>query len=299
MYTILGATGNVGRKIAEILIKRGEKVRLVARSADKLRPLVGPNALAFAGDAKDTEFLVKAFKDSDAVFTLLPPNITADKFLAYADAVSASIARALQIAKIKYVVNLSSLGAEHSEGTGPIVGLHNLEERLNRIEGLNVVHLRCAYFMENLLTNIDLIKSRGIAGSAIRGDIKIPMIATKDIAAVAAERLVKKDFSGSSLEVLLGQRDVTMIETTAVIGKKINKPGLTYVMFSYDDAEKGLVAAGLSTDMSRLYVEMSRSFNEGRITGTVRRTPQSTTPTSLEQFCDDVLVPKYSQKKAA
>jgi uncharacterized protein YbjT (DUF2867 family) len=295
----MGATGTVGSKIAEILMQKGEKVRMVARSANKLRPFVGPNAQAFAGDAKDTEFLVKAFEDSEAVFTILPPNVRADKYMSYADAMGESIARALHIAKVKYVVNLSSLGAQYAEGTGPLVGLHNLEERMNRIEGLNVVHLRCASFMENLLRNVDLIKSRSINGSAIRGDLKLPMIATKDVAAVAAGRLVKKDFSGSSIQVLLGQRDISLIDATSIIGKKINKPGLVYVMFSYDDAEKWLKSFGLSSDVSGLYVEMSRALNEGRIAGSIRRTPENTTPTSFEQFCDEILVPSYSQKKAA
>jgi uncharacterized protein YbjT (DUF2867 family) len=299
MYTILGATGNVGGKIAEILVNKGEKVRLVARSADKLRHIVGPGAEAYAGDANDTEFLVKAFTGSDAVFTLLPPNGRADRFLSYAERIGESIARALEIAKVKYVVTLSSLGAELEEGTGPIVGLHRLEQRLNSIKGLNALHLRCAYFMENLLMSIDLIKSRGIIGSAIRGDIKLPMIATKDIAAAAAERLLKKDFSGSAIRELLGQRDLSMIEATSVIGKKLNKSGLTYIMFAADDAEKGMVSAGLSPDMSRLYVEMSTAFNEGRITRAVKRTAQNTTPTSLEEFCDERFVPLYKEKKAA
>jgi uncharacterized protein YbjT (DUF2867 family) len=298
MITILGATGRVGGKIADILIKKGEKVRLISRSADKLRPIVGPNAQAYAGDAKDTEFLAKAFNDSDAVFTLLPPNISSDKFMTDADAMGQSIARALQLAKVKHVVNLSSLGAELSEGTGPIVGLHRLEERLERIEGLNVLHLRCASFMENLLMNIDLIKSRGINGSAIRGDFKFPMIATRDVATEAANRLMSRNFSGSSIQVLLGQRDLSMIDATWIIGKKINKPGLTYVMFSYDDAEKGLKSAGLSSDVSRLYIEMFKAMNDGRIAG-ITRTQQNTTPTSVEQFCDETLVRIYSQKKAA
>jgi len=299
MYTILGATGNIGRKAADILIKRGEKVRLVARSADRLRPFVGKHAQAFSGDALDTEFLANAFKGSDAVFVLLPPNPHAEKFLTYADAVGESIARALQIVKVKHVVNISSLGAELSDGTGPIVGLHNQEERLNRIPGLNVLHMRCAFFMENLLMNIDLIKSRNVIGSALRGDIKLPMIATKDIAAAVADRLVKRDFTGSVVEVLLGERDLTMIEAAAIIGKKINKPGLPYVMFPYDEAEKGLISAGLSPDMSRTYSEMNKAFNEGRILSTVKRTAQNTTSTSLEQFCDEVLAPMYTQKKAA
>src|SRR5574341_358075 len=243
MITILGATGTVGKKIADILIKRGEKVRLVARTADRLRPLVGRQAQAYTGDALNAGFLTEALKGSDAVFTLIPPNVRAEKFLAYSDSIGESIVSALKAAKVPHVVNLSSLGGELASGTGPIVGLHNQEERLNKITGVNVVHLRPTYFMENLLVNIDLIRSKGITGSAIRGDMKFPMIATKDVAAVAADRLMKRDFTGSSLEVLLGQRDLSMIEATEIIGRKINKPGLSYVMFPYDEAEKGLIAA--------------------------------------------------------
>jgi uncharacterized protein YbjT (DUF2867 family) len=299
MITILGATGTVGKKIADILIKKGEKVRLVARTGDRLRPLVGRQAQAYTGDALNAGFLTEAFKGSDAVFTLIPPNVRAEKFLAYSDSIGESIASALKTAKVRHVVNLSSLGGELTSGTGPIVGLHNQEERLNKIPGVNVVHLRPTYFMENLLVNIDLIRSKGIAGSAIRGDMKFPMIATRDVAAVAADRLMKRDFAGSSLEVLLGQRDLSMIEATEIIGRKINKPGLSYVMFPYDEAEKGLIAAGLSPDMSRLYIEMSRAFNEGRVGGTVKRSSVNTTPTSFEEFCDEVFVPAFMQKKAA
>jgi uncharacterized protein YbjT (DUF2867 family) len=297
MYTILGATGNVGRKIADILIKKGEKVRLLSRSVDKLRSIVGPNAQAFAGDAKDAEFLAKAFKDSEAVFTILPPNSTAKNYMSYVDRMGESIARAVQIAKVKYVVNLSSIGAEHTSGTGPVVGLHKLEERLNRIEGLNVLHLRCAYFMENLLANMGLINSRGIIGSPVRGDMSLPMIATRDIASVAADRLVKRNFSGSSIRVLWGERDLSMIEATSIIAAKINKPNLAYVMFSSDDVDKGFASAGLSPDMGRWYVEMSKAF--GRVTESVKRSPQNTTWTSFEQFCDEAILPVYSQKKAA
>lgn len=298
MITILGATGHVGGKIADILIKKGEKVRLVARTAERLRPFVGKQAQALAGDALDVEFLVKAFKDTDAVFTLIPPNFKTEKFISYADKIGESIARALEIARVKYVVNLSSIGAELPEGTGPIVGLNHMEKRLNGVKGLNVLHIRAGFFMENLISNIDLIRSKGINGGAGRGDLKLPMIATKDIAAYAAERLIKKDFTGASVRYLLGQRDLSTIEATEIIGRKINKPDLAYVMFPYDEAEKGMVAAGLSPDMSRLYVEMSKAFNEGRIKSE-KRTTENTTLTSFETFCDEVFVPAYSQRKAA
>lgn len=298
MIAIVGATGNVGGKIADILIKKGEPVRLIARSSDRLRPLVGKGAAAFAGDANNTEFLANAFKDVDAVFTLIPPNPSAADFMQYADKIGESIARALEIAKVKYVVNLSSIGAELSKGTGPIKGLHNMEERLNRIKGLNVLHLRASYFMENLFWSIDLIKSRGIVGNAMRGDLKIPMIAARDIATYVADRLVKCDFKGSTVQYLKGPHDLSLVEATGIIGRKINKPGLSYVMFPYDEAEKGMVAVGLSPDMSRTYIEMTKAFNEGliKIEG---GTKVYATTTSFEVFCNEVFVPVYTQKKAA
>lgn len=298
MITILGATGHVGEKIADNLIKKGEKVRLVARTGERLRRLVNKQAQAFVGDAMDTEFLVKAFKDTDAVFTLVPPNFKAEKFLDYANKIGESIARALEITEVNCVVNLSSVGAELPKGTGPIVGLNHMEERLNRIKGLNVRHIRAAFFMENLLWNIDLIRSKNINGDTLRGDLKMQMIATTDIAAYAAERLVKKDFSGSSVRYLLGQRDFSMIEATEIIGRRINKPGLIYVMFPYNEAEKEMIAMGMSPDISKLFVEMSRAFNEGRIKVDLRNA-ENTTPTSFEAFCDEVFIPAYKQAKAA
>jgi uncharacterized protein YbjT (DUF2867 family) len=297
MYTILGATGNIGKKIVETLAAQGEKVRMVARSEGRLRPLVGKYAEAFAGDILDTEFLTQALTGADAVFTLIPPNYTAGDFLSYADKVGESIAKALQNAKIARVVNLSSVGGELSSGTGPITGLHRQEERLNRIKGLTVVHLRAAYFMENLLGSIGLIRTKGINGGAVRGDLRMPMIATRDIAAFAAERLLKRDYVGTSTAYLLGPRDLTQAEATTTIGIKIGLPNLQYVTFPYAEAEKGLIAAGLSPDMSRLYVEMGRAFNEGRIA--VKRENGISTPTTLDEFCTTVFVPAFTQKKAA
>lgn len=299
MIAILGATGNVGGKIAAVLAKKNEPIRVIARSIDRLRPLTGTNVIAFAGDAGNTEFLAKTFAGVDAVFTLIPPDPKVPDFLRYAGRIGESIARALETAEVKHVVNLSSVGAELAgEGTGPIKGLHAMEERLNRISGLNVVHLRAAYFMENLLGNIGLIRAKGITGSAVRGDLRIPMVATRDIAAYAAERLVRRDFTGSSARYLLGERDLSLKEAAGVIGSRISMPGLPYITFSYDEAEKAMVAGGLSPDMSRTYIEMSRAFNDGKIKAP-DRTEENTTPTSIEAFCDEVFVPAYTRKKAA
>jgi uncharacterized protein YbjT (DUF2867 family) len=311
MYTILGATGNVGSKIADILVSvQGEDVRLVSRTADRMLPCLlrktradltyySGDAESYVGDILDTDFLVQAFKGSEAVFTLIPPNTKTENFMTYADKISESITRALEIAEIKYVVNLSSIGAELSEGTGPVLGLYNFEQRLNRIKNLNVMHVRAAFFMENLFMNIEQIGSKGINSSPIRGDLKLPMIATQDIADFVVKQLVKRDFSGSSVAYLLGERDLSMSEATAVIGKIIGKPDLKYVMLPYDEAEKALLSAGFSRDVSRSYVELDKALNDGRITGSLKRTEENTTAISIERFCSEVFAQIYSQKKAA
>ena len=298
MYTILGATGNIGSKIADIMIKDGENVRLVARTAERLSPFVRRGAKAVAGDALDPEFLTRTFKGAKAVFTLIPPNYQAEDFSAYADAIGESIAKAIGAAGVKHVVNLSSIGAELPEGNGLIRGLHRQEKRLSRIPGLNVIHLRAAYFMENLLWGIDPISNIGVNGSALRGDLKIPMVATKDIAHTAVHYLLTRDFKGSTVHYLLGPRDLTLKEATGIIGRTIGRPDLSYVLFPYEEAEKGLAAEGFSPDVTKHYLEMVKAFNDGTIRSVPRRA-EYTTPTPIEAFCDEVFAPAYHQAKAA
>ncbi|MBI5055542.1 MAG: NmrA family NAD(P)-binding protein [Nitrospirae bacterium] len=286
MFVITGATGNIGSKLVDDLHSRGHKVRAVGRSKDRLQRFIDKGAEAAAGDLADSGFLAKAFSNADAVFAMIPPNYAVKDFRAYQNEIGASTAEAIRKSGVKHVVNLSSQGANLPDRTGPIKGLHDQEERLNKLDNVNVLHVRPTYFMENLLMYVPMIKNMDMAGSAVSGGVKFAMIATKDIAKFIAERLVKRDFSGKSVRDILGQRDVSMNEAIQIFGKKINKPGLKYVQFSYEDAEKGLIGAGLSEDLSRLYVEMSRALNEGLFAVNLTRTPENTTETSIEEFAD-------------
>jgi len=286
MLVITGATGKTGSKITELLLDKGHGVRVIGRDAGKLKGFTAKGAEAAVGDMADKAFLAKAFSGADAVFALIPPNFGAVDFRAYQKTIGESVAAAVKVSGVKYVVNLSSQGAHLPDKTGPVAGLHDQEKRLNDLEGVNVLHLRPTYFMENLLVNIDMIRKMNIMGSAVQGDIQFAMIATKDIAAYAAERLVKRDFTGKSVVDLLGQRDLSLDEAAAIIGKKLGKPDLKYVAFPYEDAEKGMVAMGLSADLSRLYVEMSRALNDGLFAVNIPRTKENTTQTAFETFAD-------------
>ena len=284
MYVITGATGNIGSQAADILLAQGKKVRVIGRNADKLQRFVDKGAEAAVGDMKDGAFLASAFAGATAVFAMIPPDYASPDMRAYQNLIGENIAAAIKKSGVRYVVSLSSQGAELSTGTGPILGLHDQEERLNRLEGVNVLHLRPTYFMENLLMNIPLITSKGFAGSAVRGDLQFSMIATRDIAAHVAERLVNRDFEGKEVQDLLGQRDLSLDEATAVIGSTIGIPGLKYVQFPYEDAAKGLQEMGISANVSGLFIEMSRALNNALFAVNRLRTPKNTTPTSIEEF---------------
>ena len=241
MYVIMGATGNIGSKLANMLLDKGEKVKVIGRSAERLQPFVDRGGIAAIGDVADVGFLTNAFKGADAVFVLIPPDYQTKDFRKYYNELGDNTVNAIQKSGVKNVVFLSSHGAHLPDKTGPIKGLHDVEQKLNTMDDVNVHHLRPTYFMENLLANIGMIKNMGMNGGGIIGDRKMPMIATKDIAPVAAEHLLKRDFSGKTAHELLGEREVTMNEVTKVLGKRIGNPDLEYVQFSPEEEKKGLM----------------------------------------------------------
>src|SRR5215471_3024292 len=221
MYVVLGASGNTGSVVARKLLEKGEKVRAVGRDASKLSALARLGADVDPIDLNDAPALANAFAGAKGAYVLIPPQIRAEDFIAAADVISTSIADAVRDSGVSHVVALSSIGAQHAERTGPIVTLHRLEEKLKQVQQLSALFLRPAYFMENFMMMIPLVQAMGFFAGGIGGDLKMPMIATRDIGEYAANRLAALDFAGFSTQELLGQRDVAHDEAAAAIGAAI------------------------------------------------------------------------------
>ncbi len=295
VYVILGASGNTGAIISDSLLSKGKKVRVIGRDAGRLQHLVRKGAEAFTADVSDAAALTKAFGGARAAYLLLPPITTREDQERQSDA----IAKAVKESGLRYAVYLSSYGAHVPEGTGPVTGLHSSEQKLNAIGGLNVLHLRAAYFMENNLAAIGMIQGMGIFGHALLPDLKLPMIATPDVGNYAAERLLALDFSGKETRELLGERDLSMTEVTAAIGSGVGKPDLRYEQLSYDQMQQALTQMGLSPKKAAVYVEMFQAINTGVLAAQEPRSPGNSTPTSFEKFVQDVFVPAYHGKASA
>ena len=209
---------------------------------------------------------------------------------------SDAIAKAVKESGLRYAVHLSSYGAQVPEGTGPIAGLHSSEQKLNAISRLNVLHLRAAYFMENNLAAIGMIHRMGIFAGALLPDLKLPMIATRDVGGYAAKRLLDLDFSGPQTRELLGERDLSMAEVTAVIGRAIGKPDLRYEQFAFDQMQQVLTQMGIPPKTAAVYIEMYKAITAGVVAAQEPRSSENTTPTSFDKFVQDVFAAAYHER---
>ncbi len=299
MYVVLGASGNTGHIVARNLLAQQKKVRVVGRNAAHLQPFAAQGAEVFVGDVTDASALTKALQQTDSAYVMIPPNITSNDPQSYQERVTDSIAAAVKNSGVKNVVALSSIGADKPSGTGPVIGLHNFEQKLNQIDSANVLFLRAAYFMENTLAQAAIIRMMGSAAGPLRPDLKVPMIASRDIGAAAADALLKLDVHGKQTRELLGHRDLNYNEVAAIIGKAIGKPDLKYVQPPREQIQAGMVQSGMSNEFAALLLDMTDALNSGYMHPLEPRTPNNTTPTSYENFVAEKFVLAYQQQAAA
>jgi len=293
MIVVTGATGRTGQRVTELLLAQGKKVRAVGRDARRLAPLVGLGAEPFVGTVEDASFLTTAFSGATGAYLVLPEDLSQADLRAHQERVSDCYAAAIANAQVRFAVNLSSIGAQHAKGTGLIVGLHNQEQKLDRVAGLNVLHVRAAYFMENLFMSMVPLRATGTLPGGMRGDVPMPWIATRDIGAYAATRLAASDFSGSSIQELHGQRDISMNEAASVVGNAIGRPDVNYVQMSSSMLLDILLKMGLLQKTAESIIEMWEGANAALIVPQEARSARNTTPTSLESFITEAFLPAY------
>jgi uncharacterized protein YbjT (DUF2867 family) len=293
MFVVTGATGHIGSVTSEALLASGAKVRVVGRDPKTLERFSANGGEPFAADMTDSAGLEKAFSGARAVLIMIPPNPSAADVRAYQAAVGAAVASAIQKNGITHAVVISSTGAEQTEGTGVVLGLHALEEKLETIPGLNFLCLRCGYFMENFLPQVGILQSFGFMAGPLRGDLPLPMIATRDIGRVAAGSMIKLDFMGKQTRELLGPRDVNYAQAAKIVGDAIGKPDLNYKQLPPFILKPALIGLGMSSDVATNLLEMCDALNSGKIKSLEARSASNTTLTTLDEFAAETFAPAY------
>jgi uncharacterized protein YbjT (DUF2867 family) len=293
MYVLLGSNGNITCKLTTLLLAQGAAVRVVGRSAGSLGPLKAAGADIAVGDVADAGFLAKSFAGATAVYTMIPTEYSASDLAASQDRIGTAIAQAIGAAGVRRVVNLSSIGAHLSSGTGPIAGLHRQELRLDALAGVDVLHVRPGYFFENHLAAVDMIPSIGVYADMTAPDTPLPMVATADIAQVVARELRTPSATGKRVLHLRAPRLYTMRESAALLGAAIGRPDFGYVQSDPQEGKAALMEHGISASTATALEEMSIAFSNGRLDGEYEKGPTEIMPTTLEHFAATVFKPAY------
>ncbi len=283
-YVITGSIGHISKPIAEGLIKAGKEVSIITSSADKVKQIEALGAKALVGSVSDVSFLKKAFEGADVVYTMIPPLWQVTNWRAAQNEVGNAYVEALQSNHITHVVNLSSIGAHLQYGCGPVNGIYDFEQQLNKLAGLNVKHLRPSFFYYNLLNLVGLVKQAGILG-ANYGDSKLALVHTNDIAAAALEELVNTNFKGNSVRYVVSD-ERTGNEIAEVLGKAIGRQ-LPWVVFTDEQQLQGLLGAGVPPTHASLYAEMGAALRNGTMQEDMLRNKPVLSPTKLEDFAKE------------
>lgn len=262
-YIITGSLGNISKPLATQLIRAGHQVTVISSDANKKKEIESMGALAAIGNIHDEVFLNSAFSEADAVYTMIPPNLQSTDFLKYAADIATKYANAIQKAGIRRVVNLSSIGADLSAGTGPILGNREAEAILNRLEGFVLTHVRACFFYTNFYGNMEMIRNMGILGSNYPGSSRVAFVHPEDIARMVAEEL--QNDKGSSGVRYISSDDRTAQEAATALGKAIGIAALPWVEFPDDQFKSAFLQAGFSEEMAFRFVEMGQSVRSGKI----------------------------------
>ncbi len=284
MYVLIGANGNITSKLAKVLAGRGKQVKVIGRNADRMKALKDAGVELAIGSATDSSFLEREFRGAEAVYAMIPPDYSTPDHRKYQNVVGEAIAKAIAKSGAKKVISLSSVGAGVPGGTGPIAGMHDQEERLKKLSGVNVLHLRPAYFMENHLHAIGLIKAFGVYPGMIAENAPMAMISTRDIADYAAGQLLDPSFKGHEVRHLVGPHEYTMTDAARILGAAVGKSNLKYVKGDPAQAKAGMVQNGFSQNVADQFEEMSNAMSDGRIRDSIGGGTVIKMPTTLEQF---------------
>ena len=287
---VVGATGRIGAQLTHKLLRAGHQVRALSRGGPSLDALAQAGAEPFLGsfDTGAGE-LGRFFQGADAAFLMVKTDWSNDLHGHY-PAVTRRFVDALRDSPVRQAVTLTAIGAEVKADTGHFAGFHQLEQKLNELENIDLVHLRASWFMENLLAWTGGIAKYGRIGYSLDPDVKMPWVATHDIAELAAHELTHP--TGDKRVVReVGSEDLTMPEVTAMISREIGRA----VEYRFIDRNRKEIEAEFlqkfGTPALWQYDNQTlAALNERRVRFHGERRPL---PTRMESFLRNTWKPHY------
>lgn len=262
MFVVVGATGNTGSMVAETLLNEKQHVRVVVRSADKGVPWKAKGAEVAVASLDDVSVMARAFEGAAGVYLLVPPNYGATAWLADQRSRVDRAAEAVMKSGVAHVVFLSSVGGQIAEGTGPIRAVRYGEQKLSAV-AKNLTILRPCYFMENWAPSIGMVKQQGILPTFIAPQARVPMVSTRDIGRIGAERLLVGG-RGREIVELAGPEEYSPDQVADVLGQLLGKT-VSAQQARLSAVVPTLKSFGFSEEAANLFEEMYAAFAKGAI----------------------------------
>jgi uncharacterized protein YbjT (DUF2867 family) len=261
---ITGSLGNVSKNITEQLAANKHQVVVISRDAQKTKVIEELGAIAAIGSVEDVKFLQQTFEGADAAYVMVPPVFNTTDYSVSVQTIANNYARALEQARVPYIVSLSSMGADVPDGNGPSSAFYYAEQALNRLQQAHVLHLRAGMFYTNFYGNIAMIKTMHLLGNNFGPDIPLPMSHPHDIADIAAHALQALSFSGKTNQYVLSD-EKNGKEIAQLLGDAIGHPQLPWITFSNEQLLQGAMQNGFSEHMALKFVELGVSIQSGRL----------------------------------
>ncbi|WP_433330447.1 NAD(P)H-binding protein [Spirillospora sp. CA-294931] len=284
MIVITAPTGNIGRHLLTRLLKSAEELRVIARDPTRLPDAARGRVEVVTGSHGDAEVVDRAFEGADAVFWLVPPDASRppeDAFTGF----TRPAAKALAAHGVGHVVGVSVLGrgTPLADRAGLVTASLAMDDLLSGT-GAAYRALADPSFFENLLEEAASIRDKGVFADP---DRKAPLVAATDIAAVAADLLLDRSWTGTGSAPVLGPRDLSPNDLARITTEQLDRP-VRYERQPLDALRADL--NGLDEAFVQAMVDMKRAKDEGLDTG-VTRTPEATGPTTFEHWSAHTLKP--------
>jgi uncharacterized protein YbjT (DUF2867 family) len=285
---VVGATGRIGTKLTENLLAKGHSVKALSRGGPALDALVAKGAEPFIGsfDTGDGQ-LSRFFEDADAAFLMVKTLWTAEDFHGHYPAVALRFFDALRDSPVRFAVSLTGMGSELTGNTGHFQGFHILDQILNRLRDIKLVHLQGGWFMDDLARWADAIAQHDRIGFTLGPNVKAPWVSIQDLAAFATKEFDTPPEEHRSVKQL--GIDYTMSEIAAMIGRALGREVDYRFVDPTSHAVETVFRERFGTLDRWVYDKnTAAALNDGRIKF---RDDRLVLPTTMEEFVKDTLKP--------
>jgi len=292
MIVITAPTGNIGHQVLDNVLAGDQPVRVIVRDPAKLPAWIRDRVEVIQGSHGDPEVVTRAFDGADAVFWLLPTNTRAASVDAAYVGFTRPAAEAMRSQHVKRVVDVSALGRDtaYASRAGHVTASLAMDD-LIASTGVAFRALAMPSFMDNLLRQVRAIKEQGMIFDVISPDRKLPVVATRDIAAIAARLLLDDSWTGQQTIPVLGPEDLCGNDLAAVISEVLRAP-VRFTQIPLQAFSDQLTGHGMSPAMTKGLLDMMIAKDNG-LDNSIARTPQNAieTPTTFRQWCGYALQP--------